>query len=132
MITSETKSAFIGKIYTLLSIQLMTTWIMSYVFYTNEAITNFVINTPGALITSTLFTFLFLFLSSAKPRRPHRNVEWGSDVAIFIMPLAIVEHNSYSSVSILDLESITIPQVKPFCQGLTITLIELININLFS
>ena len=63
MITSETKAAFIGKIYTLLSIQLMATWIMSYVFYTNEAITNFVINSPGMLITSTLFTFLFLFLS---------------------------------------------------------------------
>ena len=63
LLPDHIKSAFIGKIYSLLSIQLMATWLMSFLFYTSPTITNFVINTPGALITSVLFTFLFLFLS---------------------------------------------------------------------
>lgn len=60
---SNIKKEFIKKIYAVLSVQLIITWMMSYLFYRSETITNFVLNTPGALITSILGTFLFLFLS---------------------------------------------------------------------
>ena len=59
----EIRTAFIQKIYTLLSLQLIATWLMSYCFYQSQAATNFVLNTPSLLITSMLGSFLFLFLS---------------------------------------------------------------------
>jgi len=59
----DIRVAFVQKIYSLLSLQLVVTWAMSYLFYRSESVTNFVLNTPGALITSILGTFLFLFLS---------------------------------------------------------------------
>jgi len=48
------------------------------------------------------------------------------------MPLAIVEHNSYSSVVSFVVESITIPQVKPFSQGVTKTFIAFLNADLLN
>ena len=61
--TGEIKTDFIRKVYTLLSIQLVATWLMSYTFYTYPSITNFVLQQTGVLITTILCTFLFLFLS---------------------------------------------------------------------
>ncbi len=62
-IIKQVRIGFLKKIYSLLSIQLCITWAMSYLIYTNESATKFVLNTPGALVVSTLGTFLFLFLS---------------------------------------------------------------------
>ena len=61
--TGKIKSDFISKVYTLLSIQLVATWLMSYTFYIYPSITEFVLRQTGLLITTILFTFLFLFLS---------------------------------------------------------------------
>ena len=58
---------------------------------------------------------------------PHEST---TEVSLY-QTLAIVEHNSYSSVDILDLLSITILQLKPFSQGLTITLTEFIRLSAF-
>ncbi len=62
-ISGKIKSDFITKIYTLLSIQLVATWLMSYSFYIYPSVTNFVLQQKGLLITTILGTFLFLFLS---------------------------------------------------------------------
>ena len=63
IVDPKIKRDFIKKIYTLLSIQLIVTWAMSYAFYKSVAMTNFVLNNPGALVTSILGTLLFMFLS---------------------------------------------------------------------
>jgi len=60
---AKTKNAFIAKIYSILTIQLITTLTMSYLFYTNAKLTTFVLKNTGLLVTTTLFTFLFLILS---------------------------------------------------------------------
>ena len=67
--SGEIKIDFIRKVYILLSIQLVFTWLMSYTFYTYPSITNFVLQQTGVLITTTLFTFLFLFLSACYGKR---------------------------------------------------------------
>ena len=59
----QIKADFISKVYCLLSIQMVATWLMSYLFYANPQITNFVLTETGLLVASCLFTFVFLFLS---------------------------------------------------------------------
>lgn len=63
LILNDVKNGFLKKIYSLLSLQLVFTWSMSYLFYKNKDISNFVLSNPGALVTASLGTFLFLFLS---------------------------------------------------------------------
>ena len=59
----EVRVAFIKKIYCLLSVQLVITWTMSYCLYSSKTATQYVLNTPGALVVAILGTFLTLFLS---------------------------------------------------------------------
>lgn len=59
----DIKLGFIKKIYSLLSIQLCITWVMSYGFYANKQAHDFVLHSPGMLVVSTLGAFLTLFLS---------------------------------------------------------------------
>ena len=59
----EVRAAFIKKIYCLLSVQLVITWMMSYGCYASHSATQFVLHTPGALVVAILGTFLSLFLS---------------------------------------------------------------------
>ena len=59
----KTQAKFILKVYTLLSIQLLITWTMSFAFYMSNTLTQFVLHTPSLLITSVIFTFILLFLS---------------------------------------------------------------------
>ena len=63
LLPTDIRVGFIKKIYCLLSIQLIITWAMSFAIYSSHSATTFVLSTPGALVTSTLGTFLFLFLS---------------------------------------------------------------------
>jgi len=54
----EVRAAFIKKIYCLLSVQLVITWMMSYGCYASHSATQFVLHTPGALVVAILGTFL--------------------------------------------------------------------------
>ena len=63
LLSKNTQSNFILKVYSLLSIQLIITWVMSFTFYMNTTISQFVLHNTSLIIINTIGSFIFLFLS---------------------------------------------------------------------
>ena len=68
----EVRAAFLTKVYSLLSLQLMVTWAMTYGVYYNAAATNYVATQMAPLVLSIIGTFVFLFMAYCYGTRyPH-------------------------------------------------------------